>query len=98
MPNLDCSSDCARVKTDLKLRPMAGILVLTSLRRRGMREYSVERARRTSFFARLEVLVEVVRVSEDAEAADEDEDEERRRRWGGAVSEESSSSRCWRGT
>jgi len=82
MPNLDCSSAWAREKTDLKFRPTAGILVLTSVRRRGVREYSVERARRTNFFARLAVELEVEFIPDEAEAS-EAEEEERRRRWGG---------------
>ena len=81
MPNLDWSSVCAAANIDLKFRPMAGILAETSVRRRGLREYSVDRASLTSFFARLEVLFDVGFVSEEAEASEADE--ERRRRWGG---------------
>jgi hypothetical protein len=44
----------------LKLRVLgweAKILLLMSVRRRGVREYSVERARRMSFFARVAVVL-----------------------------------------
>jgi hypothetical protein len=60
MPNLDCNSDWARAKMALKLRVLgceAKILLLISVRRRRVREYSVERARRMSFFASVVVVL-----------------------------------------
>jgi hypothetical protein len=73
-------------------------LVLMSVRRRGVREYSVERARRMSFLARFWVAPAALELESGSELeAVEEEDEERRRRWGGDSFEESSGegSRCW---
>ena len=66
------------------------ILEEMSLRRRGVREYSAERARRMSFFTRLssEEAVVLVWVSASEPEAEESEDE-RWRRAGGEASEES---------
>ena len=86
----------------LKLRVcgwFAKILLLMSVRRSGVRAYSVERARRTSFLARVVVLLLVRAEWEDVSeaAADEEDEEERRRRRGGDSLEELSGegSRCW---
>lgn len=105
MPNLDWSSDCAKAKICLKLRfdgVEARTLVEMSVRRRGVRAYSVERARRMSFLAKVvveEAEMLFVWVSEETEAAGEDEEERRRRRGGEASLELSSEgSRCWLGS
>jgi hypothetical protein len=84
----------------LKLRVLgweAKILVLMSVRRSGVREYSVERARRMSFLASVAMVLLVVLEWEEWSEAEEDVEEERRRRPGGDSLEESSGegSRCW---
>ena len=67
------------------------ILEEMSLRRRGVREYSEERARRMSFFTRLstEKALVLVWVSASELESEESSEEERRRRVGGEPSEES---------
>jgi hypothetical protein len=74
----------------------AKILVLMSVRRRGVREYSVDMARRTSFFARVAVVLRVWLAWEEWSEAEGEEEGERRRRRGGDSFEESSGegSRC----
>jgi hypothetical protein len=98
MPNLDCNSDCARAKIVLKLRALgceAKILVEISVRRRGVREYSVERARRMSFLARVEVVLFVLEfVSESVLDAGDDEEERRRCRGGDSFVSSGEGSRC----
>jgi hypothetical protein len=84
----------------LKLRVCweAKTLVLMSVRRSGVREYSVERARRMSFLARFWVAPAALELESGSELEAEDaEDGERRRRWGGDSSEESAGERprCW---
>ena len=73
----------------LKLRVLgweAKILLLMSVRRRGVREYSVERARRTSFLAKGWVVVVVLLIAlglesgEELDAEEDEKEEERRRR------------------
>ena len=84
----------------LKLRVLgwlAKIFVLMSVRRRGVREYSVERARRTSFFARVAVLLLVWAEWEEVSEAEDEGDERRRQRGGDSLEEFSGEgSRCWR--
>ena len=84
----------------LKLRVLgceAKILVEMSVRRRGVREYSVERARRMSFLARVEVVLFALGfVSESVLDAEDDEEERRRRRGGDSFESSSEGSRCWR--
>jgi hypothetical protein len=82
----------------LKLRPLgceAKILVEISVRRRGVREYSVERARRMSFLARVEVALFVLGfVSESVLDAEDDEEERRRRRGRDSFASSGEGSRC----
>jgi hypothetical protein len=84
----------------LKLRVLgceAKILAEMSVRRRGVREYSVERARRMSFLARAAVVLFVLTfVSESVLDAEDDEEERRRRRGGDSFVSSGEGSRCWR--
>jgi hypothetical protein len=76
----------------------AKALALMSARRRGLRAYSVERARRMSLLARFWAVPAALEFESASELEAEDaEDEERRRRCGGDSSEEPSGegSRCW---
>jgi hypothetical protein len=82
----------------LKLRLLGcdvKILVEMSVRRRGAREYSVERARRMSFLARVEIVLFALGfISASVLDAEDDEEERRRRRGGDSFESSGDGSRC----